>query len=119
GCVETVISGPALERYYEGLTSQKLSLEEIVEKSTQNEKAALLTLDRLYRYFGQAISNVINILDPDLIVLGGGVSNIIDLPRSGLEYARKWVFTDSLQTRIVSNTLGDSAGVYGAAMLVK
>jgi fructokinase len=70
-------------------------------------------------YFGQAIAVVINILDPDCIVLGGGVSNIDELYTEGVREAEKFVFNDKCYTRIVRNELGDSAGVFGAAMLTR
>ena len=65
-----------------------------------------------------AVASVINILDPHVVVLGGGVSNIDLLYTEGVREAEKWVFNDRMHTRIVKNHLGDSAGVYGAAMLV-
>lgn len=118
GCVERVISGPALQRYYSSLTSHELTLKEILikhkEKSDQN---ASITIERLTEFFGKAIANVINILDPDAVVIGGGVGNINQLYTQGKEAAKPHIFNTRFDTRILKPALGDSAGVFGAAML--
>jgi len=118
GCVETVISGPALERHYRGLSGQSLRLPEIVERAARGDRAARATLRRLQTKFAQAIAAVINIVDPEAIVIGGGVGNI------GLLYGEETrqlvldnAFTPVLNTRFVRPRLGDSAGVFGAALL--
>ncbi|TXB61866.1 ROK family protein [Phaeodactylibacter luteus] len=117
GCVETVISGPALERFYEKEAGQKRSLKEIMAR-LENDKAARATLDRLLHFFGKGIASVINVLDPDAIVLGGGLGNIPQLYTEGVEAARHFTFNHRLDTRFLAPELGDSAGVFGAAMLV-
>lgn len=119
GCVETLISGPATERYYESRTGKKTSLQDIVREASLGDAAAEETVRRLCSLFGQAIAGVINVLDPHCIVLGGGLSNIERLYTEGKREAGKWVFNNRLETPIVRNRLGDSAGVYGAAMLAK
>src|SRR5207344_128212 len=75
GCVETVISGPALERFYESRSGHRLTLADIAERAV-TDPAAEATLGRLSTGFGEAIAAVINIVDPDAIVIGGGVGNI-------------------------------------------
>lgn len=117
GCVETVISGPGLERYYTSLTGEKLHLREIVERAGSGDLNATKTLDRLVQYFGKAIAVVINILDPDVIVLGGGVGNIDRLYTDGVEEVRKHLFNTRVDTIFLKPKLGDSAGVFGAALL--
>ena len=117
GCVETVISGPALERYYASKTGEYLTMKEIVSRVEEDE-AARDTLNRLLYFFGKGVAQVINILDPDAIVIGGGLGNIPQLYTEGPEVARKFVFNNRLDTRFLSPELGDSAGVFGAAMLV-
>jgi predicted NBD/HSP70 family sugar kinase len=117
GCVETLLAGPFLERYYASLSGQKLPLAEIARRQ-DSDPHARSTLERLVRYFGRALAYVINILDPHVIVLGGGVSNIDLLYGAGVAEVARHVFNDRLETRIVKNQLGDSAGVFGAAMLV-
>jgi fructokinase len=117
GCVETLLSGPALERVYAGLAGEERSLADIAARRVEDAHAAA-TLDHLLDYFGQAMACLINILDPHVIVLGGGVSNVDLLYSEGPTYVAKYVFNDRLDTKIVQHELGDSAGVFGAAMLV-
>ena len=116
GCVETVLSGPFLERYYQGLTGESLRLPEIVAREA--DPAAEQTLQRLCDYFGRALAVVINIFDPHAIVLGGGVGNVNALYGRGKEELQKHIFNNRFDTVILRPTLGDSAGVFGAAMLV-
>jgi fructokinase len=118
GCVETVISGPALERYYRGRTGRSIRLPEIVDRAGRGERPARDTLRRLRSKFGEAIAAVINIVDPDAVVIGGGVGNIGILYEEGARQAvLKHVFNTSVRTEFLRPTLGDSAGVFGAAML--
>jgi fructokinase len=74
-------------------------------------------MDDFFARFGQALANLIAVLDPDLVVLGGGLSNIDELYERGIEEVRRRVFSDSLDTPIVRHRLGDSAGVIGAALV--
>lgn len=120
GCVEAVISGSGLERFYEEKTKVKRTLVEISKLASQDsDPYAVATISRLNHYFGKAISVILNILDPECIVLGGGVSNIDSLYTDGVAQARSFIFNNRLSTKIVRNQLGDSAGVFGAAMLVR
>lgn len=116
GCVEQWCSGPALEAYYAELAGTPRRLSEI-EQRASTDPHAQATLDRLVTKFGQAIATVINILDPDIVVLGGGVSNVRQLYAGWKASAVPFVFNDRIETRVVQNGLGDSAGVIGAAML--
>jgi len=115
GCVETYISGPALEKKWSELTSQNQPLPEIIKSSDNpnfpNWKKSFLD------DFGSSLANVIDILDPDMIVLGGGVSNIDFLYSEGKNSIYEKVFSDIVDTPITKNELGDSAGVFGACML--
>jgi fructokinase len=118
GCVETVIAGPALEKYYASLAGSTLSLKEIVDKHMgSNSPYARETLERLVYFFGKGIAQVINIVDPEIIILGGGVGNIDLLYTAGKEQAKRFVFNHALETEFVKPELGDSAGVLGAAFL--
>jgi predicted NBD/HSP70 family sugar kinase len=118
GCAETVISGPALALYYNGLTGKNLKLPEIVDAYYNgDDDAAEATMERLIHFFGKGVGNVINIIDPDVIVIGGGLGNIDLLYAEGVEEVRKHVFNDKLETLILKPKLGDSAGVFGAALL--
>lgn len=119
GCVENVISGPALERYYFNETGNKKSLKDIAALAESKvDPTAQKTMIRLIDFFGLALSVIINILDPDVIVIGGGVGNIDLLYDRGIDSLRKYVFNTRLDTPVVRPSLGDSAGVYGAAYLV-
>ena len=115
GCVETYISGPALEKKWSKLTNQNQSLSEIIKNSKNpnfpNWKKSFLD------DFGLSLANVIDILDPDVIVIGGGVSNIDFLYSEGKNSIYEKVFSDIVDTPITKNELGDSAGVFGACML--
>lgn len=118
GCIETVIAGPSLERFYREIGGEGVRLPEIARRANAGEPAAVQTLSRLREKFGEAIAAVINILDPDSIVIGGGVGNLDLLYDEETRRAiERFVFNPVLSTRILRPTLGDSAGVFGAALL--
>jgi predicted NBD/HSP70 family sugar kinase len=119
GCVEKVIAGPALEKYYFDETGNKKPLKDIVALAESKvDPTAQKTMLRLVEFYGKALSVIVNILDPDVIVIGGGVGNIDLLYDRGLDALRKYVFNNALDTPVVRPLLGDSAGVIGAAFLV-
>jgi fructokinase len=118
GCVENVISGPALEKYYFNETGNKKPLKDIVALAESKvDPTAQRTMIRLIEFYGLALSVIINIIDPDVIVIGGGVGNIDLLYDRGRDSVKKYIFNHSLETPIVKPSLGDSAGVFGAAFL--
>lgn len=119
GCVEQVLSGPALQRYYAQISGQELKMKDIVARYyADSDPFASQTIDRMLEHFGKAVSVLMNILDPDAIVLGGGVGNIDLLYTEGVERAKKYIFNNGIvKTKILRPKLGDSAGVFGAAML--
>lgn len=119
GCVEQVISGTALEKYYATLSQTNLKLKEIFARHKEgNDRYASATIERLLENYGKAISTLVNVIDPDLIVIGGGVGNIDMLYTEGYERIKKYVFNNrKLTTPICKPLLGDSAGVFGAALL--
>jgi N-acetylglucosamine kinase len=118
GCVETAISGPALERHYRSLSGRSLRMPDIVRRAGEGDRAAQATLRRLQSKFGEAIAAVINIVDPDAIIIGGGVGNIDLLYTEATRRAvLRHVFNPVLHTEFLRPILGDSAGVFGAAML--
>ncbi|MBS1604965.1 MAG: ROK family protein [Bacteroidetes bacterium] len=118
GCVETVISGPGTERYYEKLTGQRLKLKEIVSRHKEgSDPAATKTIERLCHFFGKGISVITNLLDPDVLVIGGGVGNIDALYTEGLAQLGKFIFNNRVEVPLLKPSLGDSAGVFGAAAL--
>ncbi|MEN3762910.1 ROK family protein [Aeromonas veronii] len=118
GCVETLISGPALEGWYEAKAKRHLSLAQIAA-ATAHDHIAKLTIDRLHLLFGQALANVVNILDPDVIVIGGGVGNVQSLYSAGRQTILPFLFNPRFRAPIIAPALGDSAGVFGAALLAR
>lgn len=112
GCVETYLSGPAIERAYRDRTGKDARLPEIAKA----DDGRVLIAERV-DVFGRALATVIDVLDPDVVVLGGGVSNLEIFYDEGPKAVARWVFNDVLETRIVKHALGDSAGVLGAALL--
>ncbi|HEX8331472.1 MAG TPA: ROK family protein [Segetibacter sp.] len=119
GCVETLISGPALQKFYESISGNDLSLKEIIERhNSGGDEAANKTIERLHYFFGKAVSVVTNLLDPDVIVVGGGVGNIDSIYIEGKRALEKFIFNDRLDVPVIKPSLGDSAGVFGAAALV-
>lgn len=119
GCVEQVLSGPALERYYKQQAGQSKKMKLIYQSYLdQSDPMATKTIDRMIHFFGQAISVVINIVDPDAIVIGGGVGNIDLLYTKGVKEIEKHIFNPTVNTKFFKPALGDSAGVFGAAYLV-
>lgn len=117
GCVETYLCGPALEADYARRSGQPRPLAEIAQRAQAQDSDAQQTLQQAARIFGRAVATVINILDPDVIVLGGGVSHLDCWYGLGRIEAARWVFSDELTTPIVRHQISDSAGVLGAALL--
>lgn len=119
GCVEKILAGPSLERFYASVAGQKKSMKEIYALYQSGDGAATETMQRLIHFFGKALSVIVNIIDPDVIVIGGGVGNIPEIYTEGVESVRKFAFNNGvLDTPIIKPRLGDSAGVFGAAYLV-
>ncbi len=119
GCVETLISGGGLKNRFFERFRVPLEVHQIFELAKKSENYATAFVDEFYDNFGIALSNLISILDPDVVVLGGGLSNLEELYTIGRERVRKYIFSDELETPIVKNKYGDSAGVIGAALIGK
>lgn len=117
GCIETYLSGPSLEKEYAARSKRTLRLSAIAELAREGDEVASALFAERLDMFGRALSIVVDVLDPDVIVLGGGVSNIAAFYAEGVAALARWVFNDELLTRVVKNELGDSAGVLGAALL--
>lgn len=115
GCVETYISGPSLEKRWKELTGKSQNMPEIIQNFDDSNMK--LWKHEFLENFGFGLANVIDILDPDVIVLGGGLSNINFLYTEGKNSVYQKVFSDLIDTPILKNKLGDSAGVFGAALL--
>lgn len=117
GCVETFISGGGLENRYQEKFGVRRPLKEVERDYFVGEPGAVAFMNEFFDRFGRALANLIDILDPDLIVLGGGVSNFSAVYTEGIARVRYYALTDSLETPIVKHQLGDSAGVLGAALI--
>lgn len=140
GCVETLLSGPGIAADYQRIRSagdnsgspgefnsdvtiepdrsdQPIDARRITELAESGDIYAQQTIDRFLQRFGRAMAYIVNILDPQIIVLGGGVSNIDAIYDKGRDYMTQHVFTDVCRTSLLRNLHGDSSGVFGAAML--
>lgn len=117
GCIETWLSGPGLARDHLAHTGSDISADAVVAESMHCARAAEDTLARYAGRLARALATVINVLDPDVIVLGGGLSNIDALYDMVPRLWTEWAFTDVVRTRLARNRHGDSSGVRGAAML--
>ena len=115
GCVETYISGGGLSKILSN-QSIHLSLEVFFQKEDKNNFESKI-YQNFMNDFAQAMGNIINSIDPDIIILGGGLSNIDSLYTDGINAINQYIFSETLKTPIVRNQLGDSAGVFGAALL--
>jgi len=119
GCVETWLSGPGLAADHRRKTGELLDAETIVERAETGDAAAAATLARYEDRLARALAQVVNLLDPEVIVLGGGVSRVQRLYRHVPALWDEWVFSDRVDTRLLENRHGDSSGVRGAAWLWK
>lgn len=118
GCVETLLSGPGLATdFYRNGGNAEFTTNEIVALAAQSDVLAEAVLQRFFDRFGRAMATVVNILDPDVIVLGGGLSNIDRLYTEGRTKVAQYVFNDQFITPMLRNIHGDSSGVLGAAQL--
>ena len=116
GCVETYISGGGLEARYTERFGEKKPFKEIAKGYYAGDAKAVEFMKMFFRNFGRSLANLIDVLDPDVVVLGGGVSNFDALYTEGVAEVARYVFSDRLETPIVKHQLGDSAGVIGAAL---
>lgn len=117
GCIETYLSGPGMTRLHRETTGITMNPEEIVVRAKLGDCDCKHSMQAYENRLARSLALVINILDPDVIVLGGGMSNIERLYTSIPKLWGQWVFSDSVKTRLVKNRFGDSSGVRGAAWL--
>jgi fructokinase len=117
GCVETWLSGPAMSADHARVTGTTLDAARIAELAASGDPACEETLQRYVERLGRALSVVVDIVDPALIVLGGGVSNVPGLPEAAEQALHPHIFTDHPTVRVVRHRHGDSSGVRGAAWL--
>ena len=117
GCVETFLSGPGLARDFEQHTGRRLSPAEIVSSASRGDAAAEASLVRYEDRLARGLAAIINVIDPDVIVLGGGLSHVTRLYTNVPRLWSRYVFSDTIVTRLVPPVHGDSSGVRGAAWL--
>jgi fructokinase len=117
GCIETYLSGPGLERDHHARSGQRLSSRQVLARAEEGDAVAAESLAIYHDRLGRALASVINVFDPDVVVLGGGMSNLPDLPAAARAAASPYVFSDTLETTLVRHHHGDSSGVRGAAWL--
>lgn len=117
GCIETKLSGTGVENAFHASFNQRRIMPDIVQGYRNHDPGCVKVFDQFLDDFGRCVGGLISILDPDVIVLGGGLSNIEELYRQGVEKVRRYAFHQHVQTPILKNRLGDSAGVYGAAWI--
>jgi fructokinase len=117
GCIESWISGPAVAADHLRVTGQSLATPDVIAAAESGDVAALATRARLIDRAARSLATVINLLDPDVIVLGGGLSNVPRIAEEITAQLPAWVFSNDVRTPIVRNRHGDSSGVRGAAWL--
>jgi fructokinase len=117
GCIETWLAGPGIERDHARMSGNSISAQDIVARASGADAACAATLERYEERLARALAHVINLLDPDVVVLGGGLSNIERLYANVPQRWGSWVFSDRVDTRLLRNMHGDSSGVRGAAWL--
>jgi fructokinase len=117
GCIETFLSGPGMERDHYTATRERLRAHVITDRAAAGDASCRATLERYEERLARGLAHVVNMLDPDVIVLGGGMSNIASLYTGVPELWAKWIFSDRVDTRLVRHEHGDSSGVRGAAWL--
>jgi len=117
GCVETFLSGPGLTGDFRQATGEDLAAPQIVARARRGDAVALATLERYEERMARALAVVLNVLDPDVVVLGGGMSQIERLYESVPRLWQEWVFSDRVDTVLKPPVHGDSSGVRGAAWL--
>ena len=116
GCIETYLSGPGFANCFNLRNNTNLNSHEIIKGYPNNEKS-IRALEQYVDHLARGLSIIVNILDPDIIVLGGGMSNIEFIYETINQELKKYVFSDICHTKIVKNVHGDSGGVRGAAWL--
>jgi fructokinase len=117
GCIETFLSGPGFAADFRSATGRNATPAEIAAAATRGDAAATAALGRYVRRMAKALAGIINVLDPDVIVLGGGVSNVTALYDAVPKLWGEYVFSDVVTTPLLQNRHGDSSGVRGAAWL--
>ncbi len=117
GCIESRISGSGVEKRFQDLTGKRMLLKDIVQGMRDGDRVCSEHMNYFFEEFGRCMAVIINVLDPDAVVIGGGVSHIPELYTEGASRIKKYTFHKNPRTPILKNQLGDSAGVFGAAWI--
>jgi fructokinase len=117
GCIETFLSGPGMEHDHRERTGESRSTHDIVRAASAGDANASETIARYHDRLGRGLASVVNVVDPDVVVLGGGMSNLPGLDDAAERAMRPYVFSDTVETVVRRNLHGDSSGVRGAAWL--
>ena len=117
GCMETYVSGPGFSNNFNNLNNENYDSHQIIDEFNQGSERSRAALDKYVDHLARGLSNVVNILDPDVIVLGGGMSNVDYIYKNINEKLKTYVVTDTFHTKVIKNIHGDSSGVRGAAWL--
>jgi len=117
GCIETFLSGPGLENDFQRAYQEKMSATDIVALADQGNADATQALIRYENRMARSLAHIINLFDPEMIVLGGGMSNVQRLYDNVPKLWQQWIFSDSISTKLVPPKFGDASGVRGAAWL--
>ncbi|MEM7618141.1 MAG: ROK family protein [Pseudomonadota bacterium] len=117
GCIETWVSGTGFKNDYQRVTGENLSTHDVIANMREGEPKAVAAFNRYVDRMARALSGVMNVIDPDVVVLGGGMSNINELYTEIPKVWNKYIFSDTVETKIVPPRHGDSSGVRGAAWL--
>ncbi|MBD3755395.1 MAG: ROK family protein [Gammaproteobacteria bacterium] len=117
GCNETFLSGSGLQAHFVARGGRAMQAQQIVALARQGDEKASQLMRDYYRWLAQGLASVINLIDPDVIVLGGGMSNIAEIYEEVPKLWQQWVFSDRVDTQLVAPKYGDASGVRGAAWL--
>ena len=117
GCIETYLSGPGFSKHYFDMHNVNLDAKKIQENANNGDEKSLNFIFQYLDYLARGLSQVINIVDPGAVVLGGGVSNMKQIYENINSMLKRYVFSDTVNTKVLKNIHGDSSGVRGAADL--
>jgi fructokinase len=117
GCIESFLSGPGLERDHAAHAGLAMAAREIADAARRGDADALATMARYHDRLARGLATIVNVVDPDVIVLGGGLSNVPGVAEAAGAGLARYVFSDTVVTPVVRNRHGDASGVRGAAWL--
>ncbi len=117
GCMETYVSGPGFSYIFNNINNENFNSHQIIEEFKNGTERTRLALDNYVDHLARGLSNVVNIIDPDIIILGGGMSNVDYICGNINKQLKKYIISDTFHTKVVKNKHGDSSGVRGAAWL--